>query len=102
MNRFVTWLLEFLGIVPRPELLLVVPADYRNGRLVALTRNPATAVLFDRPPYVLKLWADIADDDRAQRIPLVGDPAYQVMPGVHYFTRAEWIEWARLPNQEPR
>jgi hypothetical protein len=104
MNRFVVWLLQFLGILPRPDLpsVFVVPAKLVNGKLVALTRNPSTAMLYDRPPYRLSLWADIADDDLAQRLDPVGDPAYQVTPGVKYRTRAEWKAWAKVPVQELR
>lgn len=98
MNRFLAWLLRLLGVLPTPEIprVFVVPAVMVDGTLRACTRNPTTAVLFDRPPYRLSLWADIADDDKAQRLPPVGDPAYKVTPGVHYFTRQEWIAWANV------
>ncbi len=73
--------------------MLVVPAELRDGKLVAVTRRPETAAVFDKPPYALKRWTDILDGDRCQRIPPDGTPAYCVTPGVQYRTRREWRDW---------
>lgn len=95
MTRFFTWLWQLLGFLPvPPRPPLVVPAKLVGGKLVASTRNPASAWVYDKPPWVKKLWTDIADDDLAQRLGPNGDPAYVVTPGVHYFTREQWRAWA--------